>query len=376
MPTFGDRMRQALDLGEHGPAPWFCPACGDYALYRSRSVSWIERAVWMRIYRCHTCQDRRRHLRVVSASELPKRGDVRVRTRHSRRIPVRGLVAAVVLAAALAVVAWAFAWHRNAIREKGEQVLSLGHAWWLGAHSRLLLMESDLKVRLSPPQPSEAAASAPSAGPPRPQPSRTQRRSAAAASRTAAATVLAENAGGLAWRSARWGMPVDQVLAAFPTEAVRVQANAPDPSTRLSARVAIEHAAIGTRTYDVSFFFRGNGRLAAIKIAPDSGVQSATDVYRELADLLSREHGQPASHDTRSPQPGALGEVTTWKTPESSITLSVDEPPPQGGRILAIDIGTGEIREAPQGVVLWYQPVSHPPVAPRRADVSVARSAR
>ncbi len=378
MAIFGDSMRQALTalryrVGEHGPAPWTCPACGGAALHPSRAVSWIERVgrvMRMRVYRCHACQRRRWYLSVASAGELANRATVRNPARWHRKTPVRALVATAGLATALAGAVWVFAAHRSSFRAKGEQALSLGQAWWLGASNRLSLMATDLKLWTSPPQPAKTAASPPSAAPPRRQPPPAKGRRHAMAIGTAAPPRVESGVGGVAWRAARWGMTVEDVLGAFPGEAVRAQASV---SERISVRAAIEHAVIGTHTYNVSFFFGRDGRLAAVQMSPDTRGQSAAHAYHELADWLSGELGPPASHDARSRPSGTWSETSSWTTPDSSISLRVAETVAQDARILAVDVRSGDVHAFAQGVTLSYEPV-RPPYAPQRS--AGARGAR
>jgi hypothetical protein len=95
------------------------------------------------------------------------------------------------------------------------------------------------------------------------------------------------------WREARWGMTVEEVLAAFPGEAFRL-----DPELRLAdgavVAAGIEHYAIGAHDLRVRFVFERDG-LALVSLRTPPSVYAEPAVFEELESHLRFTHGEPAT---------------------------------------------------------------------------------
>lgn len=93
-----------------------------------------------------------------------------------------------------------------------------------------------------------------------------------------------------AWRSARWGMTVDEVLAALPGEAVRAS---PDEVAKGAAPVRMEGCEIAGTKFQAQFFFYRNSRLTKIVFAPSSKRDAGRPLFDRIARMLAERHGPP-----------------------------------------------------------------------------------
>jgi len=97
------------------------------------------------------------------------------------------------------------------------------------------------------------------------------------------------------WGKVRWGMSLEEVLAAYPERAQRV---APEEKladgTVIAAR--IEEHAIGPRTFRIRFLFDG-GKLALVSARTPQDVYAPAASYDELQRLFREELGPPAAVD-------------------------------------------------------------------------------
>ena len=105
-------------------------------------------------------------------------------------------------------------------------------------------------------------------------------------------TALAADPGTPAgWRSARFGMTPDEVLAAFPGEAVRIS-----PEVKLAdgntIPVGIDGYAFEGLTFDVRFIFE-RGRLALVSLRTPAKKPVDADAYTRLRDALVKAWGPP-----------------------------------------------------------------------------------
>jgi len=93
------------------------------------------------------------------------------------------------------------------------------------------------------------------------------------------------------WRSARFGMTPDEVLAAFPGEAVRIS-----PEVKLAdgntIPVGIDGYAFEGLSFDVRFVFAG-GRLALVSLRTPAKKPVDADAYVRLRDALVKAWGEP-----------------------------------------------------------------------------------
>ncbi len=94
-----------------------------------------------------------------------------------------------------------------------------------------------------------------------------------------------------AWRSARFGMTPDEVLAAFPGEAVRLS-----PEVKLAdgntIPVGIDGYAFEGLTFDVRFVFAA-GRLALVSLRTPAKKPVDAEAYVRLRDALAKAWGAP-----------------------------------------------------------------------------------
>ena len=121
-----------------------------------------------------------------------------------------------------------------------------------------------------------------------------------------------------AWRSARWRMSKDEVLAAFPGEAQRLsQAAAFGPAAPGSTDIAIPSYAGEGATFRVLFGFEENrlGRVHMNAIKP--GDATCGDVEKALTEKLG---APPAARNNTGTS--LRGEETVWKHPDHTVTLS------------------------------------------------------
>jgi hypothetical protein len=111
----------------------------------------------------------------------------------------------------------------------------------------------------------------------------------AAAARAAPAPAARD--GAAAWRAARFGMTVDEVLRAFPGEAARL-----DPPLVLAdgnvVAVGIDGYALGADRFEVRFVFQA-GRLALVSLRSPPRTYAPPDRYAALAARLAAALGHP-----------------------------------------------------------------------------------
>jgi hypothetical protein len=98
-----------------------------------------------------------------------------------------------------------------------------------------------------------------------------------------------------AWRAARWGMTVDEVVAAFPGEASKL-----DPPQTLAdgnvVAVGIEKHLLDGQSLRVRFVFAG-GRLALVSLRTPPDAYAQPEAFTRLQERLTAELGPPAAQD-------------------------------------------------------------------------------
>lgn len=94
-----------------------------------------------------------------------------------------------------------------------------------------------------------------------------------------------------AWRAARWGMTVEDVLAAFPGEAVRLEQPVPLADGHVVA-AGIDGFSLGPDRFQVRFVFE-DGRLALVSLRTPERAYAPADRYAAVGALLARELGRP-----------------------------------------------------------------------------------
>ena len=94
-----------------------------------------------------------------------------------------------------------------------------------------------------------------------------------------------------AWRTARWGMTPDEVLAAFPKEARLLS-----PEVKLAdgnvIAAAIDGFAFEGLNFDVRFIFTG-GKLSLVSLRTPQKQPVDADAYARLRDALVKKWGPP-----------------------------------------------------------------------------------
>ena len=133
------------------------------------------------------------------------------------------------------------------------------------------------------------------------------------------------------WRTARWGMTKDEVLAAFPGEAQRLAQPADfGPSTPGSSDIAIPaYEADGAR-FRVLFGFESNALNRILLSAMKPGNATCGDLEK----LLTEKNAAPAArNDTGT---SLRGEEMVWKRPDQTITLACAGVPSLGFRSVTL----------------------------------------
>jgi hypothetical protein len=162
----------------------------------------------------------------------------------------------------------------------------------------------------------------------------------------AAVALLATAAGGApapapgsAWRGARWGMSVAEVLAAFPGEATRL-----DPEEKLSdgrvVAVGIERHVLAGQAFRVRFVFAA-GKLELVSLRTPASTYAQPALFEEVQAQLAAALGTPDQQDRD----------------DNFIDL-------RQARWLAPGLGV-DVKYIPGVVVVLYHPGSAPAPAPQ-----------
>jgi hypothetical protein len=134
------------------------------------------------------------------------------------------------------------------------------------------------------------------------------------------------------WRSARWGMTKDEVLAAFPGEAQRL-AEPADFGRQVggSTDVAIPAYEIDGMKFRVLFGFESDALNRVHLTAVKAEVTTCSDLEKQLTE----KHSTPS--DRSSSQTTVRGEQIVWKRPEQTITLACAEVRSLGYQTVTLD---------------------------------------
>lgn len=97
--------------------------------------------------------------------------------------------------------------------------------------------------------------------------------------------------GARAWRTARWGMTVEEVLRAFPGEATRLERSIALADGRVVA-AGIDGHGVGPDRFQVRFVFEA-GRLALVSLRTPERTYAPADRYAAVGALLAHELGGP-----------------------------------------------------------------------------------
>lgn len=133
------------------------------------------------------------------------------------------------------------------------------------------------------------------------------------------------------WRTARWGMTKDEVVAAFPGEAQRLAKPADfGPPTSGSSDVAIPAYEADGVKFRVLFGFESNAlnriHLSAVK----PGDATCSDVEK----IVTEKHAAPAARNNTGTS--LRGEEVVWKRPDQTIVLACAGVPSLGFRSVTL----------------------------------------
>lgn len=119
------------------------------------------------------------------------------------------------------------------------------------------------------------------------------------------------------WRTVRWGMTKDEVVAALPGEAQRLPREMPfGPETPGATDIAIPSYDADGLTYRALFGFEATG-LSRIHL---SVLKAGSSTCGDIEERLTKANGAPAA---RNPTGTSLrGEEIVWKRPDQTITLA------------------------------------------------------
>ena len=134
------------------------------------------------------------------------------------------------------------------------------------------------------------------------------------------------------WRTVRWGMTREEVLAALPGEARRLpKAENFGQPTPGATDVAIPELTMGEIRYRALFGF-GGGTLDRIHlVVPRAAAGTCGDVEREL----TARHGAPAAREAIATS--LRGESVTWNLPDQTLVLACTEQRSLGFHSVTID---------------------------------------
>jgi hypothetical protein len=119
------------------------------------------------------------------------------------------------------------------------------------------------------------------------------------------------------WRTVRWGMTKDEVLAALPGEAQRLKTPMPfGPEAPGAADVIIASQEADGVNFRALLGFDGGG-LARIHL---DALKPGSSTCEELEQKLTAEHGAPAARNAVGTS--LRGEEIVWKRPDQTITLT------------------------------------------------------
>jgi hypothetical protein len=133
------------------------------------------------------------------------------------------------------------------------------------------------------------------------------------------------------WRTARWGMTKDELLAAFPGEAQRLAKPTDFGRAEGLTDVAIPTYETGGMKFQVLFGFESDA-LNRIQL---SAVKAAETTCTDLEKLLTEAHSAPSDRSTT--QTTLRNERIVWQRPDQTITLSCTESRSLGYRTVTLD---------------------------------------
>lgn len=140
----------------------------------------------------------------------------------------------------------------------------------------------------------------------------------------------------------RWGMTVEELLAALPS-ATRNSGLAGSGERGLFAQARADRRELRGRTFRAEFLFDRSGRLEAIRLRSTPETPGNV-VYDDLAMALTSELGEPAAVQTGDPSTGTWEGRSSWVTSRAVVDLEARKLGASAAPVLSVDIRGGTIR--------------------------------
>ena len=140
----------------------------------------------------------------------------------------------------------------------------------------------------------------------------------------------------------RWGMTVEELLAALPS-AKRNSGLAESGERGLFAQARADRRELRGRTFRAEFLFDRSGRLEAIRLRATPETPGNV-VYDNLAMALTSELGEPAAVQTGDPSTGTWEGRSSWVTSRAVVDLEARKLGASAAPVLSVDIRGGTIR--------------------------------
>ncbi len=120
------------------------------------------------------------------------------------------------------------------------------------------------------------------------------------------------------WRAARWGMSVEEAIAALPGDASRL-----DPPEKLNdgsvVAVKLRDEVVGATAFRVRLVFDAGGKLAAVSLRTDPKSYFGPEAFEAVREDLAGRLGDPGV----SSSDDAFVDMrqVTWRTPRSRVDV-------------------------------------------------------
>jgi len=165
----------------------------------------------------------------------------------------------------------------------------------------------------------------------------------------------------------RWGMTVEELLAALPS-ATRISGLAGSGERGLFAQARADRLELRGRSFREEFLFDRSGRLEAIRLrlTPET---PGDVVYNDLAMALTTELGEPVAIQRGDASTGTWEGRSSWVTSRAAVHLEARKLGPNDAPVLSVDIRGGTIRPLNSSEVVLT--VASPHVA--RTDAATDR---
>ena len=150
-------------------------------------------------------------------------------------------------------------------------------------------------------------------------------------------------------RGVRWGMTVQDLLAAVPSALPVAEGGA--ARTGESPRVRVERIKVHGRVFRADYLFDRSGRLGAIQLQLASESRSG-EAYDDLVSALSAELGRPVLEPEERSRTGPWDRSVSWITRGARVDLHGWERGVGAARVFAVDMQRGSIWPMDEGSVV------------------------